>query len=65
MPAMSEISTKKDDKATQEMLSMMGDISSDLSDSLDDLDSFDADDLLNALEDLPGELEKEAEAERT
>lgn len=48
--AMSEIDLEKDDKATQEMLSMMGNITPEMSDSLED---FDADDLLNALDELP------------
>ncbi|WP_040725593.1 hypothetical protein [Thiomicrorhabdus sp. Kp2] len=47
---MSEIDLEKDDKATQEMLSMMGNITPEMSDSLED---FDADDLLNALDELP------------
>ena len=57
---MSDINIEKDDQATQEMLKMMGELSEEMENTLEAEDNIQADALLDELEGLPTELEKEA-----
>jgi len=57
---MSDINIEKDDQATQEMLKMMGELSEEMESTLEAEDNIQADALLDELEGLPTELEKEA-----